>query len=355
VARHLAALACVAAVTAVSWALRDEVDLADIAMLYLVAIALAAVLGRAPSILASVLSVAALDFFFVPPFFTFHVADLRHLITFAVMLLAGVSIAALSDRVRTQAGEVHAARLRAETEELRSSLLSSVSHDLRTPLAVITGSATTLLDEHVVLETAARRDLLRTITEEAAWLERLVANVLEMSRLESGAARVEREWVPVEELVGTALTRLEHQLELREVHVRMPEAPWTVHVDPVLFGQVLVNVIDNAAKHTPPGSPIDIEAIGEADHVVIEVADRGPGIAPGSEERLFAKFQRSATSASGAGLGLAICRAIVRVHGGSIEAFARAGGGAVFRIRLAARDGISEIVPDETLSNEGRP
>lgn len=331
--------------TLTSWALRSQIDLADVAMIHLVAIAAAATLGRAPSITAALSSVAAFDFFFVPPIFTFHVEQMRHVVTFGVMLIAGISIATMTDRLRRQsedrarlAAEARSARVQAETEELRSSLLSAVSHDLRTPLAVITGATTSLLEEGHHLDEAARRDLLRSVTEEAARIERLVGNVLEMSRLESGVAHAAREWVPVEEIVGSALTRLEDRLVGRAVTTRLPEEPWRVAVDPVLFEQVFVNLIDNAAKHTPAGTPIDVEVRSAGESIVFEVSDRGEGIAPGDMSRLFEKFHRGQSAASGSGLGLAICRAIVRAHGGTIEALAREGGGTVMRVVLPSFD-----------------
>ncbi len=339
VAVAVAVPAWIGLVTALAFALSRYVDLADVAMLYLVAIvAVASRAGRAHAIGASLLSVAAFDFVFVPPVYTFHVAETRHLITFAVMLLSGVTIAAGAERIRKRSAEAHAERLRADREELRSSLLGSLSHDLRTPLAVITGAATSLLDERVRYPEGERRELLSTITEEAARLERLVTNVLQMSRLESETGPVDKEWVPVEELVGAALNRQELALEGRALRVSLPAEAWSVHVEPVLFGQVLVNLLDNAGKHTPDGSPIDLTVRGSNGRVAIEVADRGAGIRSGSEQQIFEKFQRSTASASGTGLGLAICRAIVRVHGGTIEARAREGGGAVFVVELDARE-----------------
>lgn len=333
----IAALLVGVATLALSLA-RDLLDLADVAMVYLVAIAaVASRLGRVPSLAASVLSVVALDFFFVPPFHAFHVDDLRHVITFAVLLGAGVSIAALTEEARRSANAARRAITRADEEELRSSILSAVSHDLRTPLAVVTGAASTLLDERAQLAPGVRQELLRSIGEESARIERLIHNALEMSRLE-GDARIDKEWVPVEEIVGSALTRSEKRLEGRPVGTALPSAPWRVAVDPVLFEQVLVNLLDNAAKHTPAGTPVDI-TVGEAEgQLVIEVSDRGPGVPGDIAPRIFEKFERGGGGAGGAGLGLAICRAVVRAHGGAITVAARPGGGATFRVVLPTFD-----------------
>ncbi len=233
---------------------------------------------------------------------------------------------------------VEAARLadlRATEEELRSALLSAVSHDLRTPLAAITGAATTLLGGSQSLEEAQRKELLETICEESERLERLVVNLLEVTRVEASGLKLRREWVPVEELVGAALTRVERLVAGRAVEIRLdPELP-LVLIDPVLFEQVLFNLLENAAKYTPSGTPVAICAQVHDGSVVLEIADRGPGLTPGTESRIFEKFFRVAPpEVSGAGLGLAIVRAIVQAHGGSVLAQTRPGGGSVFQVAI---------------------
>jgi two-component system sensor histidine kinase KdpD len=211
-----------------------------------------------------------------------------------------------------------------------------VSHDLRTPLGAITGAATTLRSEGDRIDKEDAVELLDSIVGEAARLERLVGNLLDMTRLESGDLRVKREWVPVEELIGAALTRLEVELAERAVSVVVREGTPLVAVDPVLMQQVFVNLLDNACKYTPAGSPLDIVASGAAGSVVIEIMDRGPGLSEASRSKIFDKFERGEhpTGVAGAGLGLAICKGIVEAHGGTLEAAARDGGGAVFRISL---------------------
>ncbi|HEX7480139.1 MAG TPA: ATP-binding protein, partial [Polyangiales bacterium] len=232
------------------------------------------------------------------------------------------------------AEDAKAAALRARTEEMRSSLLSAVSHDLRTPLAAITGAATTLRDaDGVPLE--QRSDLLQTICEEAERLERLLGNLLDMTRVEARALGVKREWVPLEELIGSALTRLEGKLGSRVVETDLPTDLPLLGADPVLLEQVFVNLIENACKYTPPQTPIEVKARVANATVTIEIADRGPGIPAGDEERVFDKFYRGPhVGIGGVGLGLPICRGIVDAHGGSIRAENRVGGGAVFRIDL---------------------
>ena len=341
--RYPATVALVAAATAAGVFLRGHLAPPDLVMLYLLGIVVVATrFGRGPSLLASALSVLAFDYFFVPPFHTFAVADERYLLTFATMFGAGLLISALASRVRRhqrEAGEreqrAAAAELRARTEEMRSSLLSAVSHDLRTPLGAITGAATTLREGNGELDPAQRADLIDTICEEAERLERFVVNLLEMTRLEAGALEVKREWVPLEELVGSALTRLEERLEGRPVHAPLPADLPLISVDPVLMGQVFYNLLENAAKHTPPSSPVEISARVAGGSLVVELSDHGPGLPAGAEALVFDKFYRAAPGGTrGAGLGLAICRGIVQAHGGTISAETRPQGGATFRITL---------------------
>lgn len=251
----------------------------------------------------------------------------------AFLELFGRQVAVALERVRL-AAEARTAALRAKAEEMRSSLLSAVSHDLRTPLASITGAGTALRDDRK-LDAEVRAELVQSICEEAARLERLVSNLLDMTRLESGGVSLRRDWVPLEEIIGSALTRLEDRLAERAIDVQLEAALPLVLVDPVLLPQLFVNLLENALKYTPAGTPIAIRARRERDQVCIEVADHGPGLPPGSEERVFDKFYRGAhAGVAGAGLGLPICRGIVEAHGGTIRAHKGGASGAVFQIVL---------------------
>ncbi len=480
---YVYACIAIAAITALGLVLAPYTELADITMLYLIAIAGVALLGRGPSLLASSLAVAAFDFCFVPPRYTFAVSDARHLLTFAVMFGAGLAISTLTLRLRRQerdaisrerntaallaftreisagttpgdvaavtvrhvedafpvaaavlvpdpdepgtlssaaglmplagqeqavarwafdhgeaaglgtdtlsgsrvlavplvageaqrgvgvlvvqarkdprrlggaslpvleafarqaglalarvraAAEARESALRAHTEELRSSLLSAVSHDLRTPLAVITGAATTLRDDAGRLSPAAREELLSSIVEDAKRLERVLGNLLQLTRVESGLVP-NREPIPVEELVGGVLTRLEDALGDREVVIDVP-SDLVIAVDPVLFEQVLINLVDNALKHGAP--PFEIAAKGTASGVEITVRDHGPGVPAGEASRLFDKFVRAST-APGAGLGLAVVRAIVEAHKGQVTIERPDSGGVRFRIVMPKAD-----------------
>jgi two-component system sensor histidine kinase KdpD len=246
------------------------------------------------------------------------------------------------------AEEATQAELHMETERLRNSLLSSVSHDLRTPLAAITGAATTLLAKDARVEDGVGRELLELIREEAERLNRLVQNLLEMTRLESGALKLHREWHSMEEAVGAALRRCAGVLGDRRLQVRVPPDLPLVEMDDVLIEQVLINLLDNAAKYTPPGSPVSVTGTGDTERVTVEVADHGPGLPPGDAERIFEKFYRSGTAPGrGAGLGLAIAKGIVEAHGGRIWAHTLPEGGAAFFFALPVT-GVPPSVPPTT-------
>ncbi|HEY8376076.1 MAG TPA: histidine kinase dimerization/phospho-acceptor domain-containing protein, partial [Nannocystis sp.] len=214
-------------------------------------------------------------------------------------------VALALQRVRL-AEEAQIAEVRAREEELRGSLLSSVSHDLRTPLASITGAASTMMDSYEALAPETRRDLLQTIYDEAERLGRLVSNLLDMTRLEAGAVALRTDWVSLEDPIGSALARLERRLCGREVQVSLPPDLPLLPLDEVLFEQLILNLLENACKHTPPGSPVRVAARVQNGRVMIEVADRGPGLPAGEEDTIFKKFVRgSKASAQGFGLGLA--------------------------------------------------
>lgn len=489
--------------TAGAWVLFGRDQLADVVMIDLLGILwVSSRYGLWPSVFAAFLAVAALDFFFVPPFLTFATADFSHIITFVVMFLVAIVTSGLTERVRNQAeaarrreqqtralfelsreltgaqgsrrvlelgaGQIekvfeatvsifapdaggklrlaHAsrngaaaapgaesgeasehdasisrwvwlnrreaglgtttlpssdalylpliasggsvgvlglrfaagtplesierrqldafamqlalamerawlseqteqARREVEAEQLRSTLLSSVSHDLRTPLAVITGAASTLLESAARVDEPTRQDLTQNILDEAERLNRLIRNLLDMTRLESGAVHVRKEWQPLEEVVGSALAHVEPRLAGRSVHVDLPASPTLLPFDAVLIEQGLIHLLENSAKYG--AGAIDISAHVSPDEVQVEVADRGPGIPPGDEARVFEKFQRAAreSSSGGVGLGLAICRAIVAAHGGRVWAQNREGGGAVFRFTLPLQGDAPVLAP----------
>jgi two-component system, OmpR family, sensor histidine kinase KdpD len=219
--------------------------------------------------------------------------------------------------------EMMRARLLTETERLRDALLSTISHDLRTPLVSIIGAVSSLLTYGVTYDEGARRELLLTIQEEAERLNRFVGNLLYMMRLESGAIELRREWVEIGDVIGTALSRLSRALGQHQLVVEVdPDLPM-LRLDFVLVEHVLVNLLENAAKYSAPQTTIRVRARREGQSLAFEVADEGIGIPAGERERIFDKFyrvQRGDRQGAGTGLGLSICRGIVEAHGGQITA-----------------------------------
>lgn len=483
-APYLIAAAAVAACTLASFGLFRLFAATNLVMVYLACVvAVALFLGRGPSMLAALLSVAAFDLFFVPPYGTFAVDDTEYLFTFGVMLITGLVVSELASRVRSQADylqqrerrsaalyelsrelavlptsesvaqasrriiqaaleadcwivipdgpgrltsadpaagaappakdqgtvewvyqhrrpagrgtdtlpggegtylplvvtddvvgvlgvrcrapgraldtaqmrlldafaaqvagalercalarQAEQVRLQMETERLRSALLSAVSHDLRTPLATITGAASVLVDDQGTLPPTAARDLAESIVAEADRLHRLVANLLDLTRLEAGAIQLQRELQPIEEVIGVVLRRMDRQLRNHPLETSVPTDLPPVPIDGLLVQQVLVNLLDNAAKFAPAGTPIRVAVERHGPELRVEVADRGPGLPPGEEHRVFERFYRGEGQAgTGSGIGLAICRGVVELHGGRIFAENRPGGGASFRFTL---------------------
>jgi two-component system sensor histidine kinase KdpD len=232
------------------------------------------------------------------------------------------------------------------TDALRAALISSVSHDLRTPLTSIKAAASSLLQEDVQWNDEERRSFALAIEREADRLNRLVENLLDMSRIEGGALRPEKEWYPIAELLHDILGRMQPLLQGREILVHLPDDLPPVELDYLMIDQVLTNLLENALRYTPVCSPIEISVSATPTELLVAVADRGPGIPPSDLERIFDKFYRvmgGARETGGTGLGLAVCRGLVEAHRGRIWVENRAGGGAVFRFTLPLR------LPDEQI------
>jgi two-component system sensor histidine kinase KdpD len=244
------------------------------------------------------------------------------------------------------------ALVEAETERLRSSLLTSVSHDLRTPLAVIAGASSTLIEMAGAPDPATQQMLLNEVYEESNRLARLVDNLLTMTRLDSGVAAVDKQWFPLEDVVGSALGRLRKEIGPRSIKKNIPADLPLIHLDGVMIEQVLFNLVENALKYSPEESPIEITARMTGDEVIVEVADRGPGLAGDEANHVFEKLYRGSASRGstrGAGLGLAIGRAIVEAHGGRMGAANRTGGGSAFWFSLPVEP------PPADLAGEDEP
>ncbi len=234
--------------------------------------------------------------------------------------------------------DVDQAKLAAEADRLRSALLTSISHDLKTPLAAVLGASTTLRDYFASMSEEDRKDLLSTVVDESERLNRFIANLLDMTRIESGAMEPNSALHDVGDIVGSALRRAAKILSHHGVHVTIPADLPTVRVDPVLFEQVLFNLIDNAAKYAPEGSTVEIKGWTGTGDVMVQVADSGPGIPDNDLDRVFDTFYRVRKGdqvRAGTGLGLSICRGFVEAMGGTITAANRPDrSGAAFTIRL---------------------
>jgi two-component system sensor histidine kinase KdpD len=252
------------------------------------------------------------------------------------------------------ARESEEAKLLGERERLQAILLSSISHDLRTPLASILGSVTTLRDHDAHYEESTREELLATIQEEGERLNRFVGNLLDTTRLESGKLKLNRDWIDVSDLLGAAVSQVARSIGQHPIEWDIQPGIPLVHVDFVLITQVFVNLLDNAAKYSPAGSPIRIEAFQDDHACIISITDRGIGIAPEDQEQIFDKFyrvERGDRQIAGTGLGLSICRGIITEHGGSIAVTSPGpdGTGTVLRVTIPADQLPPEMEPSEQM------
>ena len=255
--------------------------------------------------------------------------QVRTLDAFANQIALAIERALLAEQTRqTEMLEI--------TDKLQTALLNSISHDLRTPLVSITGALSSLSNDQVSLNESDRRSLIETASEEADRLNRLVGNLLDMTRLESGAMRLKPDAADLQDLIGSSLEELGSRLDNRTVTVDVPDDLPLVQMDFVLIERVLVNVVDNALKYSPPETPIEIKVTKAGAFVEIIVGDRGVGIPKEDLTRIFDKFYRvqRPNNVSGTGLGLAICKGIVDAHGGFISAENRPGGGTIITVAL---------------------
>jgi len=339
-----AALAC----TLAGLAMRPRFDLVNVAMVYLFAVVLVAQrYSRGPAILATVLSVAAFDLLFVPPQGAFRIDDMQYLLTFAIMLTIGLVISRLAENVRMRAAEQAKLEAQTQTERLRSALLASVSHDLRTPLAVMCGASSSLAEGGERLSAEERQALARSVYEQAREMSERVAKLLQMTRLETGAISLERDWDSITDVAGAVLARLRGRLASHRVVLELADDLPLVRIDAALIDQALANLLENAAIHTPPGTVVRLRAWRRGQELVVSVEDYGPGLPQGDEERIFAKFEHGVAEGrpGGVGLGLAISRAIVVLHGGRAWAERAPTGGSAFRFTLPLEE--QPVVPAE--------
>jgi two-component system sensor histidine kinase KdpD len=273
-------------------------------------------------------------------------------------LLATVAdqLAAALERERL-AREAQQAEILRRTDELRQALLSSVSHDLRTPLASIKASADSLLATGVEWSETDRLTFLMTIDRESDRLNRLVANLLDMSRIEGGALQPQADWYDLGELAREVVARLRPSLRQRELRLDLPDSLPPIEIDYLMIDQVLTNLIENAAKYTPPGAPIEIRVEPRDETLVTSVVDHGPGVPPAERGRVFDKFYRldPRGKVSGSGLGLAVSRGLVEAHSGRIWVEETPGGGATFCFALPVREPPSGSERPESIESSERP
>jgi K+-sensing histidine kinase KdpD len=353
-ARYVSAVLAVAAGTALLAVRREHINSATVGLGFLLVVLFVAILwGSKPALLASVLAVLCFNFFFLPPFYTLTIADSQNWVSLAAFFITAVAVGQLSARARQRAEEAEAGRreIRRLYEELReaferaseaealrrnerlkSALLDAVTHDLRTPLTAIKASATLLLEDREMTEqteTLAPEEqqvLLKVITQEADKLDRFVAGIVDLARIEAGELKLFRNWGAVDEIIEAALTRAESLTSKHVLTVRLEDELPSVRVDARAVAEVVYTLIENATKYSPAGTRISIEAARSSDETVqIAVEDQGPGIPLNLRERVFERFFQAAEPgllgtgrASGLGMGLAIARGIVEAHGGHI-------------------------------------
>jgi two-component system sensor histidine kinase KdpD len=359
------AAAVVAALTAALKLLGGGVNSTTVALALLLAVLfIAARMESGPALVASVLAMLCFNFFFLPPYGTLHISEPENWVALSAFLLTAVVAGQLSTRARRRAEEAEAGRLEIErlyeelrnaferashaealrqSEKLKSALLDAVTHDIRTPLTSIKASVTTLLDElrgteydgqAVTLGAEPRREMLEVIDEESDRLNRFVEGLIELARIEAGELRLRLRWGDVDEVVAAALSRAEPLTRSHPVGVELEDGLPAVRVDPHAVAEVVYTLVDNAAKYSPPGTPIRVEAArAEGGMVRIAVEDSGQGVAPEMRERVFDKFFRATRDGdagghrpAGTGMGLAIARGIVEAHGGRIWVEGRVGG-----------------------------
>jgi len=284
-----------------------------------------------------------------PPTRALPAEQLNLLDAFAAQLALSLQRARLAEAAE-------AARISAERALLRNTLLASISHDLRTPLSALAGAGSLIAQPEYALNTDRRTTLGNLIERKARDMSQLLTNVLELMQMEFGNAALRTDWHAVDDLVALALRTNEARLAQWRTVVNLPTDLPLILVEATLIVQILSNLLENAAKYTPPGTTITLSAAAAEKSVLLAVADDGPGLPPGDPERLFEKFQRGRSESNivGVGLGLAICRAAARLHGGDIRAMNNAGGGARFEITLPVENQADTAPEDEDGNRDTR-
>jgi two-component system sensor histidine kinase KdpD len=309
--------------TGLGLAMAPRFDIVNIAMVYLLAVVLVALTSvRGAAILCSILCVLLFDVVFVPPRGTLTVDDTQYLLTFVILLLVALIISNLNQNLQAEVAAKARLEVEAETERLRNTLLASISHDLRTPLAVMMGASSTLATRDEQLSSHDRVQLARSIFDQSRELTGRITKLLQMTRLEVGDFPLAKDWVAMDEILASVLSTLAGPLESYRVVLDLPADLPLVYADASMLEQVLSNLLENVTRHTPTGTLISVGGRTISAHFEMEISDRGPGIQHTELNRVFEKFHRQSTQSGigGVGLGLTICRAIIELHGGRIWA-----------------------------------
>jgi K+-sensing histidine kinase KdpD len=324
-----ASAGAVAAVTVAIYPLKLFAPTLSLGALYVLAVLPIAVLwGLAYAVPVSVASMVAFNFFHLPPLHTFELREAENWFALGVYLVTAIVVSGLADRARRRAVAAREAEVLRASDAVKTTILRAVGHDFRSPLTTISTAAAVLQDENLAQED--RVQLAMAIADESARLKRVVENLLDLSRLEAGAAQPARELWPLDALVLEALADVR---ETDRVVVSLPDEVPVASVDPAQIQRVLVNVLENALKFSP-GTTVDVTLATQGEEAIIRVRDHGPGLGDAPPEHLFEAFEHGTGSHAGTGLGLAIARGFAQANGGRIWAENASGGGAVFAVAL---------------------
>ena len=328
--RLAVSVVAVAAVTGAVFGLKQVAPVLSLGVLYLFAVLPVAVFyGLGWALAVSIGSMLAFNYFFLPPLHTLALTDSGNWVALAVFVVTSVVVSELATRARRRGFAAAEAR---RSDAAKTAVLHAVSHDLRSPLTAIRVAAGGLESGSLELDADDRAALLETIRLETARLERLVANLLDLSRLEAGVAPAHRELWPVDELVSRALEAL--AADAARVRVTLDREAPLVSVDATQLERVLVNLLENALRFSSPADPVELDVATTGDDVLVTIADRGPGLEPESLERIFEPFEHGRGGGEGTGLGLAIARGFAEANGCRVWAEARPGSGALFTLAL---------------------
>jgi K+-sensing histidine kinase KdpD len=336
-ARVLFTLGAVALVTAAVYALRPVAPVVSLGVLYVIAVvAVAVVCGLAFAIPASVGSMLVFNFLFLPPVHTFALRESENWVALAVYLVTSVVVGELATRSRRLARAAVEAETLRQTDAIKTAVLHAVSHDLRSPLTAIRAASEGLDNPSFELGLSEREELFDTIKIELRRLERLVDNVLDVSRLDAGPANRKPELWTIEMLVASALEQLGGEADRVDLSVA-PDVG-VIRADGSHIARVLVNLLENALKFSSPIDPVEVSAVSGDGRAIIRVRDRGPGIAEADRERIFEPFERGSMTGRGSGLGLAIARGFAEANGGRVwgESDNQSTAGSTFVLELPA-------------------